>query len=331
MHEYAAGPGRPKILIKKMQTTSHILMIRPVQFGFNPETAVNNSFQLGSGGKDVQEKAVAEFDRLVALLRSHSVDVMVIEDSPHPHTPDSIFPNNWISFHENGTICLYPMFAPNRRRERKPQVLEKLAQNYRILQMLDMSHLEEDGLFLEGTGSMVLDRDNQLAYACLSPRTDPETLNRFCRKMKYTAVPFRAVDAQGQAIYHTNVMMCVTTSAVVICLDSIPSQQERENIEQHIRESGKEILPISMRQMEQFAGNMLQVENERGEKLLVMSSRSYGSLSTEQLNLLGELGRIIHSPLDTIEDNGGGSARCMMAEIFLPLKNEEPEKQKSFQ
>ncbi|MDP4150361.1 MAG: arginine deiminase-related protein [Bacteroidota bacterium] len=293
-------------------------MIRPVHFGFNPETAVNNAFQMPGGGKGVQEQALREFDGCVSVLRAHGVDVIVIEDNPEPHTPDSIFPNNWVSFHRNGTVCLYPMFAENRRLERRPGILESLAGKFTIKRTLDLSHYEREGLFLEGTGSMVLDRQKHIAYACLSPRTERKVLLDFCERMGYKPVPFRAVDAKGQPIYHTNVMMCVADAYVVICLDSLPINEERDQVRAAIAESEKDVVAISLDQMQHFAGNMLQVQNDKKEKLLVMSTQAYTSLTPAQREKLSSYNRIIHFPLDSIERHGGGSARCMMAEVHLP-------------
>jgi len=303
-----------------MQHTSHVLMIRPVQFDYNAETAVNNHFQVRTEG-DVQEKAAAEFEALVAALRKNGIDVTVIDDTPEPHTPDSVFPNNWISFHENGSLLLYPMFAENRRLERKNGVIAAVQQKFRVEEIIDLSAYETAQDFLEGTGSMVLDRDNRIAYACLSPRTSQAVLEDFCNRMDYRAVSFTAVDATGQEIYHTNVMMCVADKYVVICLESIPDIQERSLVLDAFIATGKQVIEISYGQMDHFAGNMLQVHNDQGEKLLVMSSQAYRSLTAEQLELLGSFNRIIHADIATIETNGGGSARCMIAEIFLPSKS----------
>jgi hypothetical protein len=303
-----------------MQTTSHLLMIRPVQFGYNPETAVNNAFQTAGAGDLAQEKARAEFDDFVDILRRQGVDVTVVEDTAEPHTPDSIFPNNWISFHEEGTVCFYPMFAVNRRHERKPGVLEVIAKRFVVQKTIDFSYYEQSDLYLEGTGSMVLDRDKKLAYACYSPRTCRKPLLAFCEQLDYQAVGFHAQDKQGQAIYHTNVMMCVADHYIVICLDSIGQKNERDQVVSTIKNSDKEIIDISLDQMNHFAGNMLQVQDQMGKKLLVMSSQAYGSLSSKQIKKLNSYNEILHSDLGTIETNGGGSARCMMAEIHLPLK-----------
>ena len=304
-----------------MQTTSHILMIRPVNFAFNSQTAVNNAFQIASDDRDVHQKAIGEFDAFVDKLRSKKIDVIVVNDTPEPHTPDSIFPNNWISFHSNGDIILYPMFAENRRHERKPNVIAEIRSKFSISNTIDLSHYEQQHKFLEGTGSVVLDRDKKLAYACLSPRTDEKLFNEFCRMMKYEPVKFHAIDSKGKAIYHTNVLMCVAESYVVICLDSIPDSAERKMVEEKIVASGKELIEVTFEQMNHFAGNMLQVNDADGKKYIVMSTQAYESLTREQVSKLRSYNEIIFSSLDTIEKNGGGSARCMMAEVHLPLRH----------
>ncbi|MDE3252837.1 MAG: amidinotransferase [Bacteroidota bacterium] len=304
-----------------MQHTSQILMIEPVRFDFNEETAVNNLFQVKSTNPTIlQEKALAEFTGLVNLLEKAGVDVLVVKDSPLPHTPDSLFPNNWLSMHEDGTLLLYPMFAPNRRKERKQTVLDALREKYRVEQIVDLSDYENQNLFLEGTGSMVLDRQNHIAYACLSQRTHRQLLDIFAEKKQYRIVAFTSVDSNRQPVYHTNVMMSVADEYAVICLDSIPDETERRKVSLTIQDTGKEIIPISMDQMNHFAGNMLQVHSKQGEPLLVMSSQAFYSLRPDQLTGLEKFNRILHTDLSTIETNGGGSARCMMAEIFLPVK-----------
>jgi hypothetical protein len=303
-----------------MQHTNNLLMIQPVHFSFNAETAVNNSFQNKSDQSNVQAKAREEFERFITVLRAHDINVTVVEDTPNPHTPDSIFPNNWISFHNDGSICLYPMFAINRRLERKPSVLSAIQEKFIINQTNDFTAYEKDELFLEGTGSMVLDRENKIAYACLSPRTNQQVLDEFCKKMQYKGVSFVAVDEAGAPIYHTNVMMCVADDYVVICLDSIKDSNQQTLVKQSIINSGKIIIEINFNQMNHFAGNMLQVHNSSGEKFLVMSSQAFNSLTSEQISTIHSFNKIIHSDITTIETNGGGSARCMMAEIFLPRK-----------
>ncbi len=302
-----------------MQTTSHLLMIKPVSFGFNAETAVNNAFQTKSAETNIQQKALKEFNDFVTLLQNNGVDVTVVEDTATPHTPDSIFPNNWVSFHHDGSLLLYPMYAVNRRSERKDHVLEKIKEKFEVTKKIDLSSYEKENIFLEGTGSMVLDRDNRIAYACLSPRTNEKLLTEFCRQMNYKPVVFDASDDNGRAIYHTNVLMCVADKYVVICLESITDPGQQKLISDTIINSNKKIIAITLHQMNHFAGNMLQVENDKGEKLLVMSDQAFEALTTEQVQELNRYNRIIHSPLTTIETNGGGSARCMMAEVHLPL------------
>ncbi|HEY8937520.1 MAG TPA: arginine deiminase-related protein [Cyclobacteriaceae bacterium] len=302
-----------------MQTTSHLLMIRPVKFTFNTETAVNNAFQSVQDA-NAQEVAVKEFDDFVNLLQKNGIDVTVVDDTQQPHTPDSIFPNNWISFHDDGSIVLYPMYAVNRRQERKPHVIEKLKEHFQIKHQVDLSSYENENVFLEGTGSMVLDREHKIAYACISQRTNRRVLDNFCTRLDYTAQTFTATDANNYPIYHTNVMMCVADKYVVICLESIADKTEREETVNVVEKTGKEIITISLDQMNHFAGNMLQVQNKIGKRFLIMSSQAYSSLKAEQISAIENYNSIIHSSLDTIERNGGGSARCMMAEVFLPTR-----------
>ena len=228
-----------------MQTTDHILMIRPVNFVFNSQTAVNNAFQIASVEDKVQQMALAEFDEFVMKLRSAKIDVIVVDDTPEPHTPDSIFPNNWISFHGDGTIILYPMFAENRRLERKQGVLDVLQSRFNISSTIDLTEYEKENRFLEGTGSVVLDREKHIAYACISPRTDENLFRKFCKEMNYEPVLFHAVDTNNRAIYHTNVMMCVADKFVVICLECIPDEKEQKTVIDSIERSGKEIIEIS--------------------------------------------------------------------------------------
>lgn len=303
-----------------MQNTSHLLMIQPVRFEYNAATAVNNAFQVAGATENVQTNALNEFNTFVSLLRNKGVDVTVVEDTIEPHTPDSIFPNNWISFHQNGTVVLYPMFADNRRMERKAAVMNALNEKFTTHKTIDLTPYENEGVFLEGTGSMVLDREKHIAYACISPRTDKTLFNYFCEKLGYTPCAFTALDNNGGEIYHTNVMMCVADKYVVICLDTITNPIERAMVEQTITASGKQIIEISLDQMNRFAGNMLQVINAEGKKLLIMSSQAYQSLLPAQIQTLEEFNELVHASLNTIETNGGGSARCMMAEVFLPLK-----------
>jgi len=303
-----------------MQTTSHLLMIRPVHFTFNEQTAVNNAFQVAATDNDTPHKALKEFNDFVQILTNNGIDVTVINDTLEPHTPDSIFPNNWISFHQDGTILLYPMYAANRRQERKPHVIEKIKEKFTITKTIDLTNYESNNLFLEGTGSMVLDRENKIAYACLSQRTDVAVLKDFCNQMNFTPVFFYAVDINKAPIYHTNVMMCIADKYAVVCLDAITDEQERNMVIKNLEHTHKQIIAITQQQMNQFAGNMLQVNNQEGKHFLVMSSQAYHSLTQEQIQLLESFNPILHSSLTTIETNGGGSARCMLAEVFLPLQ-----------
>lgn len=303
-----------------MQTTSRVLMVRPVKFGFNEQTAVNNSFQRRGLELSAQEMALAEFDNFVTLLKTNGVDVTVVEDTPDPHTPDSIFPNNWFSTHESGELVLYPMCAPNRRLERKETVLnviKEIGARGKMKRLVDLTSWEEKDLFLEGTGSLILDRPNKLAFVCRSPRSDEKVLEQFCEKLDYEYFIFNATDNNGSLIYHTNVMMCIGEKFVVACLDSIKEIGERENFIAFVEDCDKELVEISMEQMENFAGNMLQLRGKGGEPLLIMSATAKRSLTAEQLATLSSYCRILAPELEAIETNGGGSARCMIAEIYF--------------
>lgn len=303
-----------------MQSTSNLLMIRPVDFKYNEQTAGNNKFQVASNQNNVQDQALAEFDHFVATLRRNEINVTVINDTIKPATPDSIFPNNWVSFHDDGSVILYPMFSENRRAERRLDIIDTLKSQFTVDQINDLSQNEKTSKFLEGTGSMVLDRDHKIAYACLSLRTHKEVIKQFCETTGYTAVTFHAVDENEFPIYHTNVMMCIADKYAVVCLESIPAEKERKKLIQSFEKSKKQIIEINFKQMNRFAGNMLQVLNTQGEKLLVMSEQAYLSLNKAQISELEKYNRIVYAPLYTIEKNGGGSARCMLAEIHLPIK-----------
>ncbi|WP_084017337.1 citrulline utilization hydrolase CtlX [Moheibacter sediminis] len=307
------------------QYTNTILMVEPVDFRFNAETAVNNYFQneTDESSESIQQKALNEFQAMVSKLREHGVNVITIKDTLEPHTPDSIFPNNWISFHENATIALYPMFAQNRRDERREDdVLDLLGEKgFDTEEVMDYTSAEEDEIYLEGTGSIILDRENGIAYAAISPRTDEELFLEFCEDFEYTPVIFEAnqtVDGERMQIYHTNVMMCVADEYAVICLDTIDDKSEKKNVVASLKESGKEIISITEEQMNQFAGNMLQVGGMGSSKYLVMSQTAYNSLTPEQVEQIEKFNKIISVDINTIETLGGGSARCMMAEVFLP-------------
>lgn len=300
-----------------MQTTSTVFMVKPVRFGFNPQTAQSNAFQKKEGyGIQVQEAALREFLAYATLLRANGISIALAEDTQEPRTPDSIFPNNWFSTHEDGTLVLYPMAAPNRREERKGHFLEIIKKNFKVTRTVDLTHYEDEGLFLEGTGSMILDRENKIVYACRSPRTDMKVLDDFCTQLGYTPVTFESVDRNGQQIYHTNVMMCVGTAYAIVCLESIADPQERQNVVTSLEKSGKKIIEITFDQVNKFAGNMLELRNGEGKKFLVMSATARKSLTSEQNRELSKTYRLLSPQLETIETNGGGSARCMLAEIF---------------
>jgi len=304
------------------QTTHTILMIEPVAFGYNKETAVNNYFQQkkNSGAEDIQSRAHAEFNGMVEKLRAKKVNVLVVKDIPEPHTPDSIFPNNWISFHADGRVALYPMFAENRRTERRVEILNMVVEKgFKILDIVDYTDAEKQNRFLEGTGSIILDRVNKIAYAALSERTDKSLFLQFCQDFDYKAVIFTAnqtVDQKRLPVYHTNVMMCLADRYAVICLDTIDNIDERKTVENCLIQSGKEIKVISEEQMQHFAGNMLQVENTDGKHFLVVSQSAFDSLTTIQIHQLTVYNELIVVAIPTIEKYGGGSVRCMMAEIF---------------
>jgi len=305
------------------QTTNSILMIRPVNFRMNEQTAVNNYYQedLSIKNAEINKKAQLEFDDYVDKLRFFGINVIVISDTLENDTPDCIFPNNWISFHENGTIAIYPMFAENRRLERREDVLDTLEENgFLIENVVDYTSAEEQDVFLEGTGSMILDRQNQKAYCALSPRADEELFIEFCEDFEYTPVIFIAnqtVNGTREAIYHTNVMMCVAETFAVICLSSIDDKKERKQVLKSLKEDKKEVIDISEDQVTNFAGNMLQVQGSNNERFLIMSQAAYDSLTKDQIKRIEKHCKIISSSLSIIETCGGGSARCMMAEIFL--------------
>ena len=306
------------------QITNTILMVRPVAFRMNEETAVNNFFQekLQLKNEEINKKAQDEFDSFVIKLESVGVNVVVVNDKKELDTPDSIFPNNWVSFHQNGTAVVYPMFAENRRRERRMDFFEELeSKGFKINEVLDYTKAEEESVFLEGTGSMILDRENQKAYCALSPRADEDLLIEFCEDMEFTPVIFSAyqdVDGKRKLIYHTNVMMCVADEFAVICLECIDDKKERNNVKRHLKEDGKEIIEITETQIHEFAGNMLQLKGANDKKHLVMSTTAHKSLTRDQVRRIEKHCEILSSDISTIETCGGGSARCMIAEVFLP-------------
>ena len=306
------------------QITNSILMIRPNGFRMNEQTAVNNYFQeqIAASASDVNILAQQEFDAFVEKLRAAGVNVIVDITGSTAETPDAVFPNNWVSFHANGHVAVYPMFAENRRMERRDQVFELLeAEGYKMTEVVDYTSAEDEDLFLEGTGSLILDRTHKKVYCALSPRADEDLVIEFCEDFEYTPVIFTAnqtVENQRLPIYHTNVMMCVAETFAVICLASIDDKKERQQVVKSLKEDGKEVIDISEAQIHQFAGNMLQVIGENSQAILVMSSSAYNSLDTSQIARIEKHCPILHSNITTIETLGGGSARCMMAEVFLP-------------
>ena len=304
------------------QTTNTILMVEPVAFGFNQQTAVNNYFQqrLNKQNNDIQQLALSEFTNMVKLLRANGINVLVVKDTEQPHTPDSIFPNNWISFHEGGQVVLYPMFAQNRRWERRTDILEMIENQGKVINNVDdFTFWEKQGLFLEGTGSIVLDRENKIAYAALSERTEKSVFLQFCEVFGFKPIYFIAnqlVEEERFPVYHTNVMLCLADEYAVACLEAIDDNEERKLVIGSMVESGKEIILISEEQMNCFAGNMLQVKNSAGKRFLVMSQSAFDALNNNQIERLKSYNEFIIIPIPTIEKVGGGSVRCMMAEVF---------------
>ncbi|NVK50604.1 MAG: amidinotransferase [Cyclobacteriaceae bacterium] len=307
-----------------MQTTSTILMVRPANFGFNMDTAANNIYQQQDErpSQVIRFLARQEFDGFVALLRDQGVEVLVVDDTEQPVKTDAIFPNNWFSTHPDGRLILYPMFSPNRRLERRKDIIEQLMSlGFQVNDIVDLSFFEQDGQYLEGTGSMVMDHDSKLIYACYSERTHPVPLDYLSKILGYKVVAFEAVqevDGKSIPIYHTNVMMHIGTEFAVVCLESIARSSDRQKVQESLTSSGKKIIPITAKQKFHFAGNMLEVRNDGGEKFTVMSQAAYDSLNAGQIQMIEKHTTIISPQIPTIEKIGGGSARCMLAEIFLP-------------
>lgn len=296
-------------------------MIRPAHFGYNEETAVNNSFQTEANENQslqIQKAAIDEFDSMVEMLRREGVNVTVVEDTPDPIKPDAVFPNNWVSFHQNGTVITYPMFAKNRRIERRQDIIDQLATRFEIKNRYSFEFYEEEDEFLEGTGSMIFDRKNSLVYACLSPRTHATLLDKFNLLMKTRCIHFMALDKAGEPIYHTNVMMALGEDFVVICLECIPDEDQKKELLRSFETTGKEVIEITLDQVNAFAGNMLEVYGRDKKRFLVMSQQARDALTEQQINQISAFTNILAIPIPTIEKFGGGSVRCMMAEIFLP-------------
>jgi hypothetical protein len=306
-----------------MQSTNSILLIRPSNFIFNAETAANNAFQhnVKEANESISNKVKEEFENLKAQLIAKGIDVTVIDDTANPIKPDAIFPNNWVSFHEDGTVILYPMFAVNRRTERRLDIIETLKQKFDVKNTIDFSIYENENKFLEGTGSIVFDHAHKIAYACLSARTDKEIFIKLCELLQYKPIYFTACDEAGQEIYHTNVMMCIAEKVVIICAESIVDKNEREIVLLSFKNTGHEIIDISFSQMNNFAGNMLALQTNTGKRLLALSQTAYNCLIAKQKNTIEKYYELLPLAIPTIESIGGGSVRCMIAEIFLPLKS----------
>jgi hypothetical protein len=308
------------------QCTSSVLMVRPASFQYNEQTALSNDYQKkpNLSKKEVIEQAQKEFDAMVELLEEHGVNVLVIEDTVTPEKPDAIFPNNWISMHQNGDIYLYPMKTPNRSAERRPEIIKEIKEYFEVRHVHDWSENEKQGVALEGTGSIIFDHVHHKAYACLSPRTDEKLFRKLCKELQYEPIVFRAYKSNGAEQYHTNVVMCIGEEFVVICLDSITDKGERKEVLNSLKEDNFAIIEITQDQLENhFAGNMLNVYNNNIESILVMSERAFKSLTKEQIATIEKFAQIVAPKIDLIEEVGGGSARCMMAEIFLPELEEE--------
>lgn len=302
---------------------STILMIRPASFGYNAETAANNVFQnklQTLSQTEIQKNAVNEFDEFIELLRKNDIEVIVVEDTELPQKPDAIFPNNWFCSLPDGTVAVFPMYAPNRRIEKRQDLLQMLKEKYKVKDVEDWSIFETENIFLEGTGSMLIDHDNKIIYACISPRTDKTLLEKFAAKHGYKAVLFHSKDENDVDIYHTNVVMHLGEDYVVICLDSINDEAERKTVSQFLTDTGHEIIPITLKQVYAFAGNMLQVKNKNGERFTILSKTAFESLTDEQKQTLEKHTKLLPVNINTIETIGGGSVRCMMAEIFLEKK-----------
>ena len=308
------------------QTTSTLLMVKPHGFDYNTETAEDNHFQSGGtalSSTEITRQALDEFEAFVKKISAQGIEVIVYDDIATKATPDAIFPNNWFSTHNDGTVYLYPMFAPNRRKERRQEVLDLLTREhgFSIDRIMDWSKNEDIGLFLEGTGSMILDRPNKIIYATLSERTSEELLKQYAREIGYELVAFRSYHNAKQKevlIYHTNVMLCVAQDYAVVCFECITNLKERKAVMDSLKKTNKAIVELSLGQVDHFAGNMLEAKNKANESFLIMSSRAYKAMNEAQITQIQQHSQIIHAPLTTIENYGGGSARCMLAEIFLP-------------
>lgn len=304
------------------QTTSNILLVRPANFGFNVQTASSNTFQneLSDSADSLSAIVLNEFDEFIKKLNDYGIKALVVDDTLLPQKPDAIFPNNWISMHEDGKIIMYPMCAPNRRLERRQEIVDMIRESFVVNEVIDLSVMEKENRFLEGTGSIIFDHINKKAYACISPRTDKNLFKEVCDRLNYAPVIFHSYDENGVLVYHTNVMMCIGKGFAVICLETINDESERKLVVNSLEMDGHEIIDISISQMKNFAGNMLALENNKGQNLLAMSESAFNSLMIHQKQTLEKYAYLLPLPITTIETIGGGSARCMIAEIFLSKK-----------
>ena len=303
-----------------MQSTKNILLIRPSNFTYNSETAASNNFQnkIETENNDtIKSKVLIEFELFAEKLKSKGVNAFIFDDTIYPPKPDAIFPNNWVTFHQDGTVILYPMCAPNRRHERRQDIIDTLKKDFIIKEVIDLSKFEKENRFLEGTGSIIFDHKNKIAYACLSPRTDKELFIEVCNIIKYKPVYFTACDQAGIEIYHTNVMMCIAEKFAVICLDSIVDEQEKKFVSNSLINTGYQIIDITFDQMSNFAGNMLAIKTNDNKSILALSQSSFHCLTANQKEEIKKYAELVPLAIKTIETIGGGSARCMIAEIFL--------------
>lgn len=306
------------------QIASSILMVRPAGFGYNAETAASNAFQRNDkniSSSDISKKAIEEFDDAIKLLKEKNIDITVIQDTKEPSRPDAVFPNNWFCTLPDGTLAVFPMFAANRRIEKRDDMLHTICNDFAVKDVEDWSEYEADNFFLEGTGSMIFDHENKMVYACISERTHRHLFEKFAVKHGYTPVAFVAKDANGVPVYHTNVMMHIGDTYAVVCLDSIANKTERIFISETLEQTEHEVIPVSQEQVKHFAGNMIQVKNIKGEKFTVLSRSAFNCLTAEQKNILSVHTNLLPVNIDTIETIGGGSARCMIAEIFPERKS----------
>lgn len=310
--------------MKFTQQPHALMMVRPASFGPNSQTSATNTFQQNPGRQtaDATARSQAEFDRMVEVLSAHEIAVHVFNDTASPAKPDAVFPNNWISLHEDGTVVLYPMMAENRRTERNTDIIAQLKRDFVVRRVIDLSEAEKHGSYLEGTGSVVFDHANKIAYACRSPRTDDALVKRLCDELGYKPVIFNAVDENNIAVYHTNVMMCIGAKFAVVCLDAVKDENDQDVLLESFSASEKKVIAISFAQMRAFAGNMIEVLTHDHEPVVLLSETAFQSLLPGQVNAISQFAEMLPLQINTIENVGGGSVRCMVAGIHLPRQNQ---------